>query len=295
MAQDLKREQPVRLPNPSAQPFVAALKTTRFYAVLFYWIAMVSILAYVAAFVLVEWARLYDAGIEALQAPAAPAARGPGLFVSTAQAAEKGPSFFGLPAGAPRKDGAKAEAPASGSTPAVPAAPASPPTVEGTVVAEPPVPAAGLPAAFTPEQVAERSRHYRHVTANVLRPLRVVGTMASSLLGLTLFLYLEIALLGRLSGIRQLTNAVFLLLIFFATVLPWDSIFEGFRVSAFYNFDRLLEAHVERLTSSAPRDLWDHAAYFARYLALPVASALFLVGSGLQFAGGFSESVTANE
>ena len=52
MAQDLKPTQPVRLPNPSAQPFVAALRTARLFAVVFFWITMVSVLLYVVAFVL---------------------------------------------------------------------------------------------------------------------------------------------------------------------------------------------------------------------------------------------------
>jgi len=60
MAQEQKRDQTVRLPNPSAQPFVAALKTVRFFAVVFFWGTMVCGLAHVAAFVLTEWVGLYS-------------------------------------------------------------------------------------------------------------------------------------------------------------------------------------------------------------------------------------------
>ena len=68
MAQEPRRDQPVRLPNPSAQPFVSALKTARLFAVVFFWITMVCILSYVVVFILTEWIGLYDAPL----APAAP-------------------------------------------------------------------------------------------------------------------------------------------------------------------------------------------------------------------------------
>ena len=60
MALDSKRDQPVRLPNPSAQPFVAALKTARFYAVLFFWVAMVCAIAHPVAFIATEWIGVFD-------------------------------------------------------------------------------------------------------------------------------------------------------------------------------------------------------------------------------------------
>ncbi|MCX5683411.1 MAG: hypothetical protein NT049_06985, partial [Planctomycetota bacterium] len=82
MAQELRRDQAVRLPNPSAQPFVAALKTCRFFAVVFFWVTMVCVMAYAAAFVATEWVGLYDApkvdaakpSAEPAAAPAAPGA-----------------------------------------------------------------------------------------------------------------------------------------------------------------------------------------------------------------------------
>ena len=60
MAIETKRDTPVRLPNPSAQPFVAALKTARFFAVVFFWVVFAAVVAHVAAFALTEWAGMYD-------------------------------------------------------------------------------------------------------------------------------------------------------------------------------------------------------------------------------------------
>jgi len=87
MAQEQKRDQTVRLPNPSAQPFVAALKTVRFFAVLFFWVTMVCVLAHVAAFVLTEW--VSEPAEEAVRAPAPWL----GLVESSATAAEPGELF----------------------------------------------------------------------------------------------------------------------------------------------------------------------------------------------------------
>ena len=87
MAQELRRDQPVRLPNPSAQPFVTALKTVRFFSVLFFWVAMVSVAAYAVAFVLMEWVGLYDAPPLAVQPPSE--AKAPAEPGTPAEPAEK--------------------------------------------------------------------------------------------------------------------------------------------------------------------------------------------------------------
>ncbi|MGB2754311.1 MAG: hypothetical protein WBE00_04295, partial [Phycisphaerae bacterium] len=86
MAQEIRREPAVRLPNPGAQPFVAALKTIRFFAVIFFWLAMVCMLAHVAAFISIQWLGVFDdpaaepAETAADAAPAARAGPGPGPF-----------------------------------------------------------------------------------------------------------------------------------------------------------------------------------------------------------------------
>jgi len=376
MAQETRRDQPVRLLNPSAQPFVAALRTCRFFAVIFFWVTMVCVLAYTLAFVITEWAGLYDESSrvrEAMQvkqpaaspapasaaptAPAAPAApagtsclwlfegtaaaapppaakrlpdkegagespastlrsglvlRSEALLrrVASAAAAEDGPpsgtpTFFGIPATPAAEPAAGAAGQPGPRYPAAPAAgsmtPKEPPPAatakegesRGEAVAKPetPLPERTPP---TPEERRVRADYYYDVAVNILKPLRIVGVISSFLLGVTLFLYLQIALLGRLSGIKQLTSALFFLILFFATVLPWESIFEGFRVNVFYDFARLVSIHGERLAGNTG-DFWEQAKYFARFFGLPLVSLFLLAWSGLQFASGYSESVVANE
>jgi hypothetical protein len=355
MAQELRRDQAVRLPNPSAQPFVAALKTCRFFAVLFFWVTMVCVVAYAAAFVTTEWIGLYDVpkaeaaskpAAEPAPSPAAPAApvapatpaapaasaAAPApaagaswlsIFENTASAAPAPPNgksapskdseetpgttptFFGVPAtpagAASAKEAPKAaavEAPKK-ATAAVEAlkeaseavAAAKDAETKGEAVAKPEMPVAAEKPALSPEQKAQ---YYYNVTVNILKPLRVVGVLSSFLLGMTLFLYLQIALLGRLAGIKQLTTALFFLLLFFATVVPWENIFEGFRVNVFYDFTRLVAIHAQRLAGDTG-DFWEQAKYFARFFGLPLVSIALLAWSGLQFASGYAESVVANE
>ena len=374
MAQELRRDQPVRLPNPSAQPFVTALKTVRFFSVLFFWVAMVSVAAYAMAFVLMEWVGLYDAPPLAVQPPSeakAPAepgtpaekaseksaateksgekssepaepmpghrpalspeksakpktsaeksgAQGPSffaLFENTAQAAPEPkpapaktpgePSFMGVPAGPARSASKDSEAPAAPAEKAAAPAPAeksvSTPSgasskegettgkIEGK--SETPLPERAPP---TPVERRLQAAKYHDMTMQILRPLRVIGTIFSLLLAASLFLYLQIALLGRLAGIRQLTNALFLMLLFLATILPWDSFLQDIHVSSFYEFAKLTAAHAARLQGDTG-DFWKQALYFIRFLAMPLVSIGLLAWSGIQFAAGYSESVIANE
>jgi len=297
MAQEQKRDQTVRLPNPSAQPFVAALKTVRFFAVLFFWVTMVCVLAHVAAFVLTEWVGLYS--VSSASEPAEEAVRAPapwlGLVESPATAAEPGELF---PNVAPEQPSRKVPAEsgeanaASGQDAPEPKAP-EPGGTEGTVVATP----AGEQAQGSDEDTLQRrrvrARYYRELTANVLGPARAVGILASILLAVTVFLYLQIALLGRLGGIRQLTRSLFLLLLFLATVLPWGSVFEDVQASSLFDFEGLLSAHA--LGAAASDDSLEAAGYYGRYLVFPAISALLLGLAGIHFAGGYSRSVLANE
>jgi hypothetical protein len=333
MALDIKRDQPVRLPNPSAQPFVAALKTARLFAVVFFWITMVSVLSYVVAFILMEWVGLYDApsvaaspaGAEVqpvepgkTSAPAEkPAAhpasggtsRGAWLgWMDTAKAASTGRSggFFGIAptaSGQPESEEEKPGSgePAPGTTPAVtPSAAAVPVTAppakgnenEGRVVAksetQPERPAVPL------AEQRKRAADHLHVTINILKPLRVVGVLSAFLLGMTLFLYLQIALLGRLSGIRQLTSALFMTLLFLATVLPWDNWFVGIHLNAFYDIGKLTADHADKLREK-DWESWKEAMYYLRFFGLPLASAAILAWAGIQFSSGYKDSVVVNE
>jgi hypothetical protein len=330
MAQDMKNSQPVRLPNPSAQPFVAALKTARLFAVVFFWITMISVLAYVVGFVLAEWVGLYDdpavasVPAETGKTPAAKPGAEPaptatpggvswsGLFENSAQAASKtgSTSFFGVEAGPPGSKDKDKEEPEAVEPPApvvapktdpvpVKAAPKAAPVkgdetqgkIVGKTEAPPPV---AKPTLSLEEQQRQRAKDARDVTINILKPLRVVGVMSGFLLGMTIFLYLQIALLGRLGGIKQLTSSLFMCMLFLASVLPWDTIFAGFHVNAFYDFDLMWKTHLTML-HDADVEAWKVALYYCRFFGLPVVSALLLAWSGIQFASGYSDSVTANE
>jgi len=299
MAQEQKRDQTVRLPNPSAQPFVSALKTARFFAVLFFWVTMVCVLAHAAAFFLMEWFGLYDvpaAEARAAPDPAAAPVGGPagglGLFESAALAADPGELFPNVEPSLKSKKSAPSK-PTAGET-AAGETPAPPPSAtEGVDVAEPGE-AARKPAPLTAEQRRRRALYYRNLTAGLLRPARVIGVLSAMLLAVTVFIYLQIALLGRLAGIRQLTRALFVLLLFLWTVLPWESVFEGFRTSALFNFEMLLEAHTARL-GVATQDWVAQLMYFSEFLVMPVAAVLLLAWSGIQFASGYNRSVLANE
>ena len=304
MAQEQRREQPVRLPNPSAQPFVAALKTTRFFAVLFFWVTMVCVLAHAATFCLVEWVGAYD--LPAAESkpveikPVDETVRGPapwlGVFENAAAAAVPGELFPNVKPEPSSRQPAPSKPATAGaleeeSPPDQVESPS--PETEGRVVAEPEEPVR-KPAPLTPEQRRLRARYYRNLTSCVLRPARIIGTLSGVLLAVTLFLYLEISLLGRLAGIRRLTRSLFVLLLFLWTVLPWDCVFEGFRTSAMFDFEALLAAHTAR-AGAAAGDWLGAAMYFGQFLVMPAVSVILLAWSGIQFAGGYGESVLANE
>ncbi len=275
MAMEPKREA-VRLPNPGAQPFVSALKTTRFFAVVFFWITMMALLVHLAAFVAAEWVGLYDEPApEAAEAPeAADAADAePAAPVATAPAGEEG-----APAAEPAEGAAEPETDA-GAPPEPDAAPEPEPEPElEPMTAETPM---------TPSE-------WRALSAKVLVPVRMLGIVTGPLLWLSLFLYLQIGLLGRLAGIRQLTRAVFVTLLFLATALPWWYVFPDIDVGAFFTFDSLLAAQA-RYQAAPDDDTGAMACYFGRYFVLPVVSFVLLLAAGLQFASGYGESVVANE
>jgi hypothetical protein len=253
------------LPNPGAQPFVAALKTVRFFAVVFFWLAMVCMLAHVAAFISIQWLGVYDepaaepadAVIEA--APSAGAAHGPGLFESVAAAAPAEKDAV------PDAESVQKEAPRQG---------------------------------LSPAERRARAIPYREYTAALLKlllkPLRAIGILMAILLLVTIFLYLQIALLGRLSGIRPLTSSLCLTLLFLATVVPWHNLFAELQFGSFFDFEALLKAHAQWVKFGFS-DVYGAASYYLRFLALPLLSTLLLALAGVQFASGYRESVVVNE
>jgi len=272
MAQEMQREPAVRLPNPGAQPFVAALKTVRFFAVVFFWLAMVCMLAHVAAFISIQWLGVYDesaaepvdAVIEA--APSAGAAHGPGLFESVAAAAPAEKSA------APAAESVRKEAPRQRAT-------------AGAVP---------LPGGLSAVERFARAIRYRECTGAMLRPLRAIGILMAILLLATIFLYLQIALLGRLAGIRPLTSSLCLTLVFLATVVPWHNVFAELEFGSFFDFEALLKAHAQWLKFGFS-DIYGAASYYLRFLALPLLSTVLLALAGVEFASGYRESVVVNE
>jgi len=240
MAQEMRREPAVRLPNPGAQPFVAALKTVRFFAVIFFWLAMVCMLAHVAAFISIQWLGVYDE----------PAAEAP---ETAAAPAEKD--------AAPDAESVQKEASRQG---------------------------------LSPAERHARAMQYRECTAALLKPLRAIGILMAILLLVTIFLYLQIALLGRLSGIRPLTSSLCLTLLFLATVVPWHNVFAELQFGSFFDFDLLLKAHAQWVKFGFS-DVYGAASYYLRFLALPLLSTLLLALAGVQFASGYRESVVVNE
>lgn len=253
MATDTKRDQPIRLPNPSAQPFVAALKQARFFAVVFLWIVMLCLLAHVAAFVLAEWVGVYDIP------------EGAAAETEAAQPADEEPA-------ADDTEPADEEAAADEGGEAT-----------GTVIADGDGP--------TLAERAEAAREWRQMTVRLVGPLRALGPIATVLLWVTLFVYLQIALLGRVSGIRQITSAVFLVLVFLATAVPWSEAFGWVSIGSFFDFGALLEARA----AVAEAGLTQAAMYYLRYLVMPLVSLVVLVAGWIQFARGYGESVVANE
>ena len=304
MATDLRRDvTPVRLPNPSAQPFVAALKTARFFAVVFLWVTMVALLAHLAAFVLVEWVQFYDPPSSSSGTSAAGSALGDwgsGLEgVAAAAPAPPGPAPaapIAPPAAPPAPTGPAASPKPPPAAPAAPIGPAAAPP-EPPPAAEPqpqPPEAPKKEGPPTPRDLARQRQDWRLLTAQLIEPLRVLGMLCAILLWVTMFIYLEIGLLGRLSGIREVTGAFFVMLLVLATVLPWHTWFAELPFGSFYRFADLWEAHGARLAGQG-QDLLSTFRYYGRFLVLPMLSTALLIIAGLRFGRGYVESVVVNE
>jgi hypothetical protein len=323
MATDLRRDvTPVRLPNPSAQPFATALKTARFFAVVFFWVTMVALVAHLASFVMVEWVRFFDVPEgESAASPAARSSRAPLLpFEGTALAAgapeappPKAPAAPPKPTAAGAPEAPPPKAPAAPPKPPAAGAPEAPPPKAPAAPPKPPAAAPetpGTPAVKPEPQVPEtpekkepapggwldpRKRgQYRVLTERLIEPLRALGMLAAILLWVTMFIYLEIGLLGRLSGIREVTGAFFVMLLVLATVLPWHNWFKELNFGSFYRFSDLWEAHQDRLAGrglDALASVW----FYARFLVMPMVSTALLVIAGLRFGRGYVESVVVNE
>ena len=180
------------------------------------------------------------------------------------------------------------------------ATPAPPAFAEATADAETDAGAPAAPAtvadgkaSWWSEARAQRSLEY---VKQLLRTMRLVGLLASMLLLVTLCVYLEISLLGRLAGVRYLTMSFFLMLVFVATVYSWEPLLPGTRIlGSLYVVDEFLDSYtgyVQRHDTLSPAEAMSH---YGRFLVMPVASLALLVFSWLRFRRGYEESVLMNE
>lgn len=240
---------PVRLPNPTAEGFVASLKVVHFFAVVFFWLVMVALMLHLVVFVVFQ-SGLFDESLH-LSPPAEVAA-------PADEAAES-------KAGEEQVAAAESEADESD---------------------EPPWWNRG------------RSDDYLRYVKQLTATFRLIGLMSSLLLLVTLFLYLEIALLGRLAGVKSLTVSFFLMLLFVATVYSWEPLLPGghiigslFKLDDFSNSLTLLTHQVDT-PAWADRSFYYH---YGRFMVEPLLSLVLLVAAWLQFRRGYEHTVLLNE
>lgn len=157
-------------------------------------------------------------------------------------------------------------------------------------------PAEGAEAEGPPWWTAERSAQVLRYVTQLMRTMRLVGLLTAMLLLVTLFVYLEISLLGRLAGIKYLTMSFFLMLLFVATVYSWEPLLPGSRIlGSFYSVDDFLSSYMLTVQRAAAHGPSGQVTHYGRYLAMPVVSLVLLVASWLRFRRGYEESVLLNE
>jgi len=234
---------PVRLPNPTAESFVASLKVVHFFAVVFFWLILVALLLHLAAFVVFQ----------------------AGLFDESLGLVEPETALVGPPEEAAGEPAAESEA---------------------TDADEPPWWNRG------------RSDDYLRYVKQLMATFRLVGLMASALLLVTLFLYLEIALLGRLAGVKSLTVSFFLMLLFVATVYSWEPLLPGGHIiGSLYKLDDFSDS-LTLVMQQSDMPVWaDRSFYYhyGRFMVEPLLSLVLLVVAWLQFRRGYEHTVLLNE
>lgn len=244
MRANSKDPQPVRLANPTAEGFVASLKVVHFFAIFFFWLALVALLLHIAAFVVYQRGTFDEAlGLQTREV-AAPAAgdeseSSPGA--RTMASADVGPS----------------------------------PELSG----------GGYP-------VSERDKY----VVQLIVTMRLAGLLASVLLLVTLFVYLEISLLGRLAGVKYLTLSFFLIMLYVATVYNWQPLLPGMRIlGSLFVLDDFLDSYTRYVHRGDTLLLKEAFTHYARFLIMPLVSLVLLVFSWLRFRRGYEESVLMNE
>ena len=261
---------PVRLANPTAESFVASLKVVHFFAIIFFWLVLVAMLIHLGAFVAIQ-SGYFDAMLRPAELHlATPAASSTASAAPVANVAVK-----------PQLPAPPAESPLSAASAAAPEA------------ITPNEPAA---AVERPWWNAERAREYMPLFRQTASTMRLVGLLCSALLLVTLFVYLEISLLGRLAGVRYLTMSFFLMLFFAFTVYSWEPLLPGNRiVGSLFTLDDLLNSYTVLLQRGKTLQINERVFYYIRFLALPLLSFVLLVASWLRFRRGYEESVLMNE
>jgi len=241
---------PVRLPNPTAESFVASLKVVHFFAVVFFWLILVALLLHLAVFVVFQ----------------------AGLFDESLGLVEPETVLVGPPEEAAGEPAAEAE----GET-----------TTDQSQEADEP-----------PWWNRDRSDDYLRYVKQLMATFRLVGLMASALLLVTLFLYLEIALLGRLAGVKSLTVSFFLMLLFVATVYSWEPLLPGGHIiGSLYKLDDFSDS-LTLLAQQGDVPAWaDRSFYYhyGRFLVEPLLSLVLLIVAWLQFRRGYEHTVLLNE
>ncbi len=264
---------PVRLANPTAESFVASLKVVHFFAIVFFWLILVAMLVHLGAF-----AAIQSGYFDSVLRPAEPHLTLPAASSAVAAAPAPGPAMKTQLPAPPAPESALAAASASAAETITPNEPASATAVE------------------RPWWNAERARDYMPLFRQTASTMRLVGLLCSALLLVTLFVYLEISLLGRLAGVRYLTMSFFLMLFFAFTVYSWEPLLPGNRiVGSLFTLDDLLNSYTVLMQRGKTLQVNERVFYFIRFLALPLLSFVLLVFSWLRFRRGYEESVLMNE
>ncbi|MBN2582934.1 MAG: hypothetical protein JXL80_07695 [Planctomycetes bacterium] len=246
---------PVRLPNPTAEGFIASLKVVHFFAVVFFWLALVALLLHLAAFA------VFQAGV--FDEPLGLAAPSEVLAPATTDEGPADAAAGNEVAAAPEAEAAIADAEAESSW-------------------------------WNPRRAEDMLRYVRQLLAT----FRVIGLMAAVLLLVTIFLYLEIALLGRLAGVQALTVSFFLLLLFAATVISWEPLLpSGDIIGSLFKLDDFRDSMIMIVRRSDALAWADKSFYYhwGRFLVEPLLSLVLLVAAWVQFRRGYEHSVLMNE
>jgi hypothetical protein len=170
------------------------------------------------------------------------------------------------------------------------------------VVMGPPAPASATTtepasaAAGTSWWAMDQGQYSRNPIVQIMATMRLVGLLSSMLLLVTLFIYLEISLLGRLAGVKNLTITFFLMLFFVATVYSWEPLLPGTRVlGSLFVFEDFVSAYIDHVQGGHALSWTDVVYYHARFLVLPLFSLALEVVAWLQFRRGYEQSVLMNE